>query len=52
MNKILLLLHYSNKATLWSHWTLSSSEASPRIWTCVTRPSHAHVSRVWAQDYI
>ena len=30
---------------------LSNSEASPRIWTCVTRPSHAHVRRVWARDY-
>ena len=27
------------------------SEASPRIWTCVTRPSRVHVRRVWARDY-
>ena len=30
---------------------LSNSEASPRIWTCVTRPSRVHVCRVWARDY-
>jgi len=38
-------------AALQSHWTLSNSEASPRIWTCVTRPSCTHVHRVWARDY-
>ena len=25
------------------HWPLSNSEASPRIWTCVTRPSFSHM---------
>jgi len=33
------------------HWTLSNSEANPRIYTCVTRPSHTHVHRIWARDY-
>jgi len=31
-------------------WTLSNSEASPRIWTCVTRPSRTHVHKAWAWD--
>ena len=30
-------------AALQFHWPLSNSEASPRIWTCVTRPSFSHV---------
>ena len=38
-------------ANLQSHWTLSKSEVSPRIWICVTRPSHVHVCRVWVRDY-
>ena len=29
---------------------ISNSEVGPRIWTCVTRPSRAHVHRVWVQD--
>ena len=37
-------------AALQSHWMLSNSEAGPRIWTCVTTPSRAHVRRVWARD--
>jgi len=37
---------------LQSHWTLSNSEASPRIWTCITRLSHMHVRRIWARDYV
>ena len=32
--------------TLRSHWTLSNSEVSPRIWTCVTRPSRTHMHRL------
>ena len=30
-------------AALQFDWPLSNSEASPRIWTCVTRPSFSHV---------
>ena len=37
-------------AALRSHRTLSNSEASPRIWTSVTRPFRAHVRRVWARN--
>jgi len=45
-NRIILI-----NATLRSHWTLSNSEADPRIWTGVTRPSLARIYRVWARDY-
>jgi len=31
--------------TLRFDWLLSNSEVSPRIWTCATRPSHAHMQR-------
>ena len=40
-NKILLYRIILINAALRSHWTLSNSEASPRIWTCATRPSRA-----------
>jgi len=30
-------------AALRSHWTLSNSETSPRIWTCVTTPDPTHM---------
>jgi len=36
---------------LWSHWMLSNSEVSPRIWTCVTRLSRADVRWVYARNY-
>jgi len=36
---------------LQPHWTFLNSEASPGIWTCVTRPFRTHVHRVRTQDY-
>jgi len=33
----------------WLHWLLSNSEASPRIWSCVTQ-ALLHVRRVWPWD--
>jgi len=46
-NKILLLPHYSNKRRFAISLDALTFEADPRIYTCVTRPSRAHVRRVW-----
>ena len=46
-NSIIILIN----TALQSHWMLSKSEVSPRIWICVTRPSCVHVCRVWVRDY-